>query len=95
MKTVSNLPENINKYVPQPRPDAKEIVSLIKSEGRVTGYVLSDGTNLSKEEGVELAKKGGIKNVAISSRGKSEYLRTLPDGKEVNNLGNLPAKPLH
>jgi hypothetical protein len=95
MKTVSNLPENINKFVPVPKPDAKEIVSLEKSVGKVTGYTLSDGTTLSKEEGVELAKQGGIKNVAISSRGGIEYLRTLPDGGEDNNLGNLPSKSLH
>jgi len=31
--------------------DAKEIVGLIKTGGRVTGYQLSDGSRVSKEEG--------------------------------------------
>lgn len=38
--------------VPQAKADAKEIVGLVKSGGRITGYQLSDGSTVSKEEGV-------------------------------------------
>ena len=36
--------------VPTPKSDAKEIIGLVKSSGRVTGYQLSDGSTVSKEE---------------------------------------------
>ena len=49
---------------------------------------------LSKSEGVALAKQGGIRGVAIASRNGSEYLRSLPDGSESNNLGDLPSTSL-
>ena len=32
--------------------------------------------------------------VAIASRNGSEYLRSIPDGKESNNLGDLPSTGL-
>ena len=35
--------------VPTPKSDAREIVGLIKSSGRITGYQLSDGSIVSKE----------------------------------------------
>ena len=44
--------------------------------------------------GVALAKQGGIRGVAIASRNGSEYLRSIPDGKESNNLGDLPSTGL-
>lgn len=77
--------------VPTPKPNAKEIVGLVKSGGRVTGYQLSDGQKVSKEEGVSMAKSGDIQGVGISHRKDSEYLKSLPDGTEGNNLGNLPS----
>lgn len=77
--------------VPSPKADAKEIVGLVKSGGRVTGYQLSDGQTVSKEEGVSMAKAGQIQGVGISHRKDSEYLKSLPDGTEDNNLGNLPS----
>ena len=52
------------------------------------------GTVLSKADGVALAKQGGIRGVAIASRNGSEYLRSIPDGKESNNLGDLPSTGL-
>ena len=64
--------------------DAKSISKLIRNNGKITGYQLSDGTILSKSEGVALAKQGGIRGVAIASRNGSEYLRSLPDGSESN-----------
>ena len=56
MKQYSGLPVNINLVTPNPRPDAQSITRLIRRGGRVEGYELSDGTVLSKPEGVALAK---------------------------------------
>ena len=77
--------------VPTPKSDAKEIVGLVKNGGRISGYQLSDGTMVSKEEGVAMAKAGDIQGVGISHRKDSEYLKSLPDDAENNNLGNLPS----
>lgn len=77
--------------VPTPKSDAKEIVCLVKSSGRITGYQLSDGSTVSKEEGVAMAKSGDIQGVGVAHRKDSEYLKSLPDGSENNNLGNLPS----
>ncbi|MBS7302949.1 MAG: DUF3892 domain-containing protein [Lachnospiraceae bacterium] len=77
--------------VPSPKADAKDIVGLVKSSGRITGYRLSDGSIVSKEEGVSMAKAGEIQGVGIAHRNDSEYLKSLPDGTENNNLGNLPS----
>lgn len=77
--------------IPQPKADAKEITGLVKTGGRITGYQLSDGSTVTKEEGVAMAKAGEIQGVGIAHRKDSEYLRSLPDGTESNNLGNLPS----
>lgn len=77
--------------VPTPKSDAKEIVGLVKNSGRITGYQLSDGSTVSKEEGVSMAKSGDIQGVGVAHRKDSEYLKSLPDGTENNNLGNLPS----
>lgn len=77
--------------VPTPNSDAKEIVGLVKSSGRITGYQLSDGSTISKENAVAMAKAGDIEGVGIAHRKGSEYLKSLPDGTENNNLGNLPS----
>jgi len=77
--------------VPTPKADAKEIVGLVKSSGRITGYQLSNGATVSKEEGVAMAKAGDIKGVGVAHRKDTEYLKSLPDSKEDNNLGNLPS----
>lgn len=99
------MDENINRGaalamaaiddIPTPRNDAREIIGLVKESGRVTGYQLSDGTLVSKEEGVMIAKEGGIRGVGISHRNGTEYLKTLPDEKEGNNLSSLPTVGLH
>lgn len=93
-KRIGNLPANINIMNPVPNKDAKSISKLIRNNGKISGYQLSDGTVLSKSEGVALAKQGGIRGVAIASRNGSEYLRSLPDGSESNNLGDLPSTRL-
>ena len=87
----SQLPYAALDDVPTPKSDAKEIVGLVKSSGRISGYQLSDGSTVSKEEGVSMAKAGEIKGVGIAHRKDSEYLKSLPDGSEGNNLSNLPS----
>lgn len=76
--------------IPRVNNDAKEIVGLVKSGGKITGYRLSDGNTVSKEEGVSMAKSGEIRGVGIAHRKDSEYLKSLPDGTEGNNLSSLP-----
>ena len=77
--------------IPQPKPDAKRIVGLVKEGGRVTGYQLSDNSIVGKQQAVDMAKLGNIAGVGIAHRKDTEYLRSLPDGSEDNNLGNLPS----
>ncbi len=90
---LSKLPMMALQDVPQPKPDAKRITALVKKGGRITGYQLSDGRVLSKEEGIQLARQGGIQGVGIATRKGSEYLKSLPDENEGSNLGNLPSVP--
>lgn len=77
--------------VPDVKSDAKDIVGLVKSNGRISGYQLSDGRTVTKEKGVAMAKAGEIRGVGVAHRNDSEYLKSLPDGAENNNLGNLPS----
>lgn len=84
------LPLNALSEIPEPRENALEITGLKKDGGRITGYQLSDGRVLEKQEAVEYARQGGIRGVGISKRNGSEYLKALPDGSEENNLGSLP-----
>ena len=87
----SELSMNALDDIPEAKSDAKDIVGLVKSGGRITGYQLSDGTAVSKEEGVKMAKNGDIKDVGIAHRKGNEYLKSLPDGQEGNTLSNLPS----
>ena len=77
--------------IPQANANAKRIVGLVKEGGRITGYQLSDETFVSKPEAVSMAKQGQIAGVGIAHRGDTEYLKSIPDGSENNNLGNLPS----
>lgn len=77
--------------IPKPKADAKEIVGLVKQGGKISGYQLSDGETVSKEEGVAMAKAGEIQGVGVAHRKDTQYLKSLPDGSENNNLGNLPS----
>lgn len=87
----SELPYAALDEVPSPKSDAKEIVGLVKSSGKISGYQLSDGTTVTKEQGVSMAKAGDIRGVGIAHRKDSEYLKSLPDKTEGNNLSNLPS----
>ena len=44
----------------------------------------------SKDEGVQMAKNGEIKGVGVAHRRDTEYLKSIPDDSENNNLGSLP-----
>lgn len=84
------LAMNALDVVPTPDEHASEITGLVKHSGKVTGYQLSDGNIVSKEEGVQLAKNGQIRGVGVSHRNGTEYLKSLPDDSESNNLSQLP-----
>ena len=88
---TSGLPMRAMKDIPQPKADAKQIVALVKNDGRVSGYKLSDGQVVDKGQGVQLAKQGDIRGVGVSSRNGNEYLKSLPDQTEDNNLSSLPS----
>jgi hypothetical protein len=79
------------KEIPTPNANAATITGLVKEGGAIVGYQLSDGQTLTKEEGVTLAKQGGIQGVGISERDGTEYLKSIPDNTEGNNLSNLPS----
>ena len=78
-------------HIPKASANAKRIIGLVKEGGRVTGYQLSDNTCVEKQQAVDMAKQGQIAGVGIAHRGETEYLKSIPDGSENNNLGNLPS----
>ena len=86
-----NLVKNILDQIPQANSNAKRIVGLVKEIGRITGYQLSDNSIVEKQQAVDMAKQGQIAGVGIAHRGDTEYLKSIPDGSENNNLGNLPS----
>lgn len=86
-----NLVKNTLDQIPRANSNAKHIVGLVKEGGRITGYQLSDNSIVEKQQAVNMAKQGQIAGVAISHRGDTEYLKSIPDGSENNNLGNLPS----
>ncbi len=77
--------------IPQANSNARRIVGLVKKGGKITGYQLSDESFVSKPEAVSMAKEGQIAGVGIAHRGDTEYLKSIPDGSENNNLGSLPS----
>lgn len=88
---IGGLPANINKEVPTAKDNANSIKALIKKSGEVVGYELNSGERVSKEKGVKMAREGNISGVAIGvSKKGEEYLRSLPDQSENNNLSSLP-----
>lgn len=86
-----SLVKNTLDQIPQAGPNAKSIVGLVKKGSRIIGYKLSDETFVSKPEAVSMAKQGQIADVGIAHRGDTEYLKSIPNGSENDNLGNLPS----
>ncbi|MBO5944637.1 MAG: DUF3892 domain-containing protein [Clostridia bacterium] len=87
----NELVKNTLDQIPQSKSDAKRITGLVKENGRVTGYQLSDNTIVEKPQAVQMAKQGKIAGVGIAHRGDNEYLKSIPNDKENDNLSNLPA----
>lgn len=93
---IGNLPKNINKPSAAPKSDALEITRVVKHGSRIVGYELSNGHQIDKNAAVQMAKDGEIKGVGVSvSRKGEEYIRSLPDDNESNNLSNLPVIAIH
>lgn len=91
MPNKSSLPLSALSEIPKPRPDALHITALVKDDGGVAGYQLSNGSILNKAQAVAMAKQGGIKGVGIAHRNGNEYLKSIPDSTESNNLSCLPS----
>ncbi len=87
----SELVKNTLDEIPEANSNAKRITGLVKENGRVTGYQLSDDTIVEKPQAVQMAKQGEIAGVGIAHRGDNEYLKSIPNDKENDNLGNLPS----
>ena len=92
MKT--EIIKNTLDQIPEPKPNAKRITALVKNGSRVTGYKLSDQSIVSKSQAISMAKQGDIAGVGIAHRKDSEYLKSIPDSNQNNNLGNLPSLTL-
>lgn len=86
----SSLPMMALDSIPTPNPDAKQITGLVKERGKIIGYELNNSEKLDKQSAINLAKSGGIKGVGIAHRNSTEYLKSIPDGTENNNLSSLP-----
>ena len=86
-----SLAKNTLDQIPEAKRNAKPIIGLVKEGGRITGYQLSDESFVSKPEAVSMAKQGQISGVGIVHRGDTEYLKSIPNGNENDNLGNLPS----
>lgn len=86
----TELPKLALDEIPSPSKDAVEITGLVKHRGRIEGYQLSDERIVSRSEGVALAKAGEIRGVGIAHRRDTEYLKSIPDDSETNNLSSLP-----
>ena len=86
----SALPKAALDDIPTPKENALSITGLVKDKGRISGYQLSDDRIVSREEGIHMAKSGMIRGVGIAHNGDTEYLKSLPDDTEDNNLSSLP-----
>lgn len=86
MNNIKNTLDDI----PTPDKNAQIITGLVKENGEITGYQLSDNSIVSKQTAVNMARNGKIKGVGIAHNGDTEYLKAIPNDKENDNLGNLP-----
>lgn len=87
----SSLPMMAMDEVPAPKEDAQRITALVKERGDIVGYQMENGSILTKEEALRTAREGGIRGVGIAHNKGTEYLKSLPDDTESNNLDNLPS----
>ena len=85
--SVKNTLDNI----PEVQADAKRITALVKENGKVTGYRLSDNSVVNKDDAVKMAENGKISGVGIAHNGDTRYLKAIPNDNENDNLSNLPS----
>lgn len=88
---LTELPLIAFSEIPKAKPDAKEITALVKESGKVVGYQLSDDRVIDKDQAIAMARKGHIADVGIALNKGNEYLKSLPDVAEGNNLSSLPS----
>lgn len=87
------LAQNTNRIVSEGGADAKSITKLLKQSGDVVGYELSDGSRVSQEQAIQMAMNNQLQHVGVStSKAGTPFIRSLADGDESNNLGNLPSE---
>ena len=85
------LIKNTLDEIPKAKNNTKRIAGLVKEGGRITGYQLSDNSVVSIQNAVNMAKQGQIAGVGIAHRGDTEYLKSIPNGTENDNLEYLPS----
>ena len=91
---IGNLPANINLMNPVPNKDAKSVVRLLRTNGKVSGYELSDGTRLTKSQGVALAKQGGIRGWPSPAATAASTCAPCPTATPPATWETCPAPPL-
>lgn len=93
-EAVTNfIAQNTNRIVSEGGADAKSITKLLKQGREVVGYELSDGSRVSEEQAIQMAMNNQLQHVGVStSKAGTPYIRSLADGDESNNLGNLPSE---
>ena len=57
-------------------------------ETMLRGFIIGMAT--LKEDDVELAKENQIQGVGVAHNKDTEYLKSIPDGTQDNNLSHLP-----
>ncbi|WP_217596687.1 DUF3892 domain-containing protein [Cohnella sp. GbtcB17] len=70
----------------------EQVVAVRKNgDGDIVGLKLSSGQVVGYKEAQQMAKNDQIENVNVfRGRDGDEHLRSNPDGREDNNLDNLP-----
>lgn len=83
-----NLKSNIKNTlddIPSNKESAKKITKIVKRKNKTIGYEIGDEF-YDKKTAIDMAKKGLIQDVAIAHRGQTQYLKSIPDNNEDNNL---------
>ncbi len=88
--STQNNAMNTMQEIPKAKSGACHITAIQKSGSQVTGYQLSNGKVVTKDEAISMARNGDIAGVGISSNQGTEYLKSLPDNTTSNNLDSLP-----
>ena len=88
------LAKNALDEIPKANADAKQIVGLVKENGKITGYKLSDETFVAKPQAVQMAKQGDIKGVGVATEAIRNTLNPSPtEAKTIIWVIFLPFHP--